>query len=70
MSSLWIFSKTALAEDEIVVSVRFEKPERAAYVKFPNPASRYAVVGVFVAQFGSGVRVSVTGAGACAFRAP
>lgn len=61
--------ETALAEDEIVVSVRFEKPNRAAYVKFPNPASRYAVVGVLVAQFDSGVRVAVTGAGACAFRA-
>ena len=61
--------ETALEEDEIVVSVRFEKPNRAAYVKFPNPASRYAVVGVFLAQFDDGVRVAVTGAGPCAFRA-
>ena len=51
--------ETALAEDEIVVSVSFDKPHRAAYVKFPNPASRYAVVGAFVAQFDRGVRVAV-----------
>ena len=43
-------------------------PKRAAYMKFKNPASRYAIVGVFVADFGSSVRVAVTGAGACAFR--
>ena len=41
---------------------------RAGYVKFPNPASRYAMVGVFVAQTGGGVRVAVTGAGPCVFR--
>ena len=55
--------ETALAEDEIVTAVRFPKPKRAAYMKFPNPASRYALVGVFVAETGSGVRVAVTGAG-------
>ena len=38
-------------------------PEKAAYVKFPNPASRYAMVGVFVAKTAGGVRVAVTGAG-------
>lgn len=55
--------ETDLAEDEIVVSVSFPKPEKAAYVKFDNPASRYALVGVFVAKTAGGVRVAVTGAG-------
>ena len=61
--------ETALAADELVVSVSFPKPKRAAYAKFPNPASRYAVVGVMVAETDGGIRVAVTGAGACAFRA-
>jgi len=55
---------TALAPDEIVTAVEFPIPEKAAYVKFPNPASRYAIVGVFVAKGPAGVRVAVTGAGA------
>ncbi len=54
---------TVLDEDEIVVAVRFPVPTRAGYSKFPNPASLYAMAGVFVAQSRSGVRVSVTGAG-------
>ena len=45
-------------------------PERAAYAKFPNPASRYAMAGVFVAKTKDGVRVAVTGAGPCVFRVP
>ena len=61
--------ETALDEGEVVVSVSFPKVAKAAYAKFPNPASRYAVAGVMVAQTGDGVRVAVTGAGACAFRA-
>ena len=61
--------ETALGESEILQSISFPKPARAAYAKFPNPASRYAVVGVMVADTGNGVRVAVTGAGACAFRA-
>jgi len=60
---------TALEEDEIVTSVHFPKADKAAYAKFPNPASRYAVVGVFVAKTAAGVRVAVTGAGAGVFRA-
>jgi carbon-monoxide dehydrogenase medium subunit len=60
--------ETALEEDEVIVSVSFPKPQRAAYAKFPNPASRYAVVGVMVAVTEGGIRVAVTGAGACAFR--
>lgn len=61
--------ETALEADEIVQSVRFPAPKRAAYAKFPNPASRYAIVGVMVAETADGVRVAVTGAGPCAFRA-
>jgi aerobic carbon-monoxide dehydrogenase medium subunit len=61
--------ETALAGDEIITEVAFRKPGRAAYVKFPNPASRFALVGVFVAQLGDGsVRVAVSGAGPCVFR--
>jgi aerobic carbon-monoxide dehydrogenase medium subunit len=60
--------ETDLEPGEIVTSVSFPIPRRAAYVKFPNPASRYAIVGVFVAETDSGVRVAVTGAGPCVFR--
>jgi len=55
---------TALEPGEIVTAVSFPIPEKAAYMKFPNPASRYAMVGVFVAKGPAGVRVAVTGAGA------
>ena len=61
--------ETALEDGEIVVSVSFPVPRRAAYSKFPNPASRYAIAGVMVAETGSGVRVAVTGAGDRVFRA-
>jgi carbon-monoxide dehydrogenase medium subunit len=54
---------TALGQDEIITAVEFPIPEKAAYEKFPNPASRYALVGVFVAKTADGVRVAVTGAG-------
>jgi carbon-monoxide dehydrogenase medium subunit len=50
--------------------VSFPKPAKAGYMKFPNPASRYAIVGVMVAQTGGGVRVAVTGAGPCVYRLP
>jgi aerobic carbon-monoxide dehydrogenase medium subunit len=53
---------TALEEGEIITSVIFPIPAKAAYVKFNQPASRFALTGVFVAQFGSGARVAVTGA--------
>ena len=59
---------TALKDGEIIVSVSFPVPDKAAYMKFPNPASRFAMVGVFVAKSGSGVRVAVTGAGPSVFR--
>lgn len=60
--------ETALEEGEIVTKVSFPVPDKAAYVKFPNPASRYAIVGVFVAKKGDTVRVAVTGAGSKVFR--
>jgi carbon-monoxide dehydrogenase medium subunit len=60
--------ETALEPGEIITAVQFPIPEKAAYSKFPNPASRYAIVGVFVAKTGSGVRVAVTGAGPGVFR--
>jgi aerobic carbon-monoxide dehydrogenase medium subunit len=53
---------TALDEGEIITSVIFPVPEKAAYVKFNQPASRFALTGVFVAKYASGVRVAVTGA--------
>jgi len=62
--------ETALAQGEIVTAVRFPKVAQANYQKFRNPASRYAIVGVFVAKTAGGVRVAVTGAGACVFRVP
>ncbi|MEC3860500.1 xanthine dehydrogenase family protein subunit M [Mesobacterium sp. TK19101] len=53
---------TALDEGEIVTAVRFPVPEKAAYMKFEQPASRFALVGVFVAKTAEGVRAAVTGA--------
>ncbi len=61
--------ETALDEGELLTEFRFPKPERAAYVKYPNPASRYATVGVFVAKTEEGVRVAITGAAPSVFRA-
>jgi carbon-monoxide dehydrogenase medium subunit len=55
--------ETALAPGELIVSVTFPVPKKAAYEKFRNPASRFALVGVFVAQSAQGPRVAVTGAG-------
>jgi len=52
----------------MITSISFPIPDKAAYAKFPNPASRYAVVGVMVALFGNEVRVAVTGAAGNAFR--
>jgi carbon-monoxide dehydrogenase medium subunit len=55
--------ETALGKGEFIVQVIFPQPKRAAYMKFPNPASLFAMVGVFVADHGKEVRVAVTGAG-------
>ncbi len=60
--------ETALQTGEIIVSVNFPVPKRAAYIKFKNPASRYAIVGVLAAETGKGVRVAVTGAASSVFR--
>jgi len=60
--------ETALEPAEIVTSVRFPKPQASCYQKFRNPASRYAIVGVFVVRIAGGVRVAVTGAGPSVFR--
>lgn len=60
--------ETALKPGEMITAVRFKVPDRAHYMKFRHPASGYAVVGVMVAQYGSKVRVAVTGAGPSAFR--
>jgi carbon-monoxide dehydrogenase medium subunit len=62
--------ETALGTDEIITAISFPIPKKAAYAKFPNPASRFALVGVFVAQLADGsVRVAVTGAAPSVFRA-
>jgi carbon-monoxide dehydrogenase medium subunit len=53
---------TALEEGEIITGVTFPVPQKAAYVKFNQPASRFALTAVFVAKFADGVRVAVTGA--------
>ena len=60
--------ETALEPGELITSVSFPVPKRAAYMKFKNPASRFALVGVFVADFGGQARVGVTGAGPSVFR--
>ncbi|CAN0154043.1 unnamed protein product [Phaeothamnion confervicola] len=59
---------TALEEGEIIVSIKFNIPKRAAYEKFPHPASGYAMAGVFVAEGAKGLRVAVTGAASGVFR--
>jgi len=55
--------ETALEDDEVITAVSFPVPEKAGYAKFPNPASRYAVVGVMASKGPAGIRVAVTGAG-------
>jgi len=60
--------ETALEGNEIVTSVSFRIPTRAVYVKFPNPASRYAVVGIFMAEYEGKYRIAVTGARGSVFR--
>ena len=62
--------ETALARDELVVAVHVPVPKRAAYAKFAHRASKYAVVGVMVAEGSGGVKVAVTGAGPKVFRVP
>ena len=59
---------TALDEGELITAIRFPQPRRAAYMKFRQPASLFALIGVFVADTGRGVRVAVTGGGNGVFR--
>ncbi|MBT9493077.1 MAG: xanthine dehydrogenase family protein subunit M [Paucibacter sp.] len=61
--------ETALQPGEVITSVSFPIPHKAGWQKFKQPASRFSLVGVFVAQTAAGVRVAVTGAAACVFRA-
>ena len=60
--------ETALKKGELIISVEFSIPEKSYYYKFPNPASRYAMVGVYVAKHKSGVQVAVTGAQSVVYR--
>jgi aerobic carbon-monoxide dehydrogenase medium subunit len=59
---------TALEDGELITAIHFPAPQKAAYAKFRQPASRFALVGVFVAQTADGVRVAITGAGNGVFR--
>jgi aerobic carbon-monoxide dehydrogenase medium subunit len=61
---------TALEPGELITRIEFPIPERAGYIKFPHPASRYALVGVMVSRSKGAARVAVTGAGAGVFRVP
>lgn len=61
--------ETALEPGELIVAVDFPIPKHAAWMKFKQPASRFSLVGVFLSRGAAGVRVAVTGAAACAFRA-
>ncbi len=62
--------ETALARDELITAVHFPIPKRAAYAKFAHRASKYALVGVMIAETEGGVRVAITGAGPNVFRMP
>jgi carbon-monoxide dehydrogenase medium subunit len=59
--------ETTLKKGEIIEVVEFEIPQKSNYQKFPNPASRYAIVGVYVAKHKSGIKVSITGAKSCVY---
>jgi aerobic carbon-monoxide dehydrogenase medium subunit len=60
--------ETDLKKGELIESVEFQIPEKSSYAKFPNPASRYAIVGVYVAKFKNEVRAAITGASSSVFR--
>jgi len=60
--------ETDLKKGELIEAIEFEVPEKSGYAKYPNPASRYAVVGVYVSKTKKEVRVAITGAGSCVFR--
>jgi len=60
--------ETDLKKGELIESIEFEVPEKSAYAKYPNPASRYAIVGVYVAKLKKEIRVAITGAASSVFR--
>ena len=60
--------ETDLKKGELIEAIEFEVPEKSSYAKFPNPASRYAIVGVYVAKLKNEVRVAITGAASSVFR--
>jgi len=60
--------ETDLKKGELIEAVEFEVPEKSCYSKYPNPASRYAIVGVYVAKFKNEVRVAITGAANSVYR--
>ena len=60
--------ETDLKKGELIETIEFEIPEKSAYEKYPNPASRYAIVGVYVAKFKKEVKVAITGAASCVYR--
>ena len=60
--------ETDLKRGELIEAVEFEVPEKSSYAKFPNPASRYAIVGIYVAKLKKEIRVAVTGVESCVFR--
>ena len=59
--------ETSLKKGELIEAVEFQVPEKSCYKKYPNPASRYAIVGVYVAKHKGGVNVAVTGAKSCVY---
>ena len=59
--------ETSLKKTEVIEAIEFEIPQKSSYQKLPNPASRYAVVGVYVAKYKSGINVAVTGAKPCVY---
>ena len=59
--------ETSLKSGEIIESIEFKIPQKSSYQKYPNPASRYAIVGVYVAKYKNGVNVAVTGAKSCVY---
>jgi len=60
--------ETALKKGELIEAVEFQIPDKSSYQKHPNPASRYAIVGVYVAKLGKEIRVAITGVESCVFR--
>ena len=59
--------ETCLKSGEIIEAIEFDIPQKSSYQKYPNPASRYAIVGVYVAKHKSGVNVAITGAKSCVY---